>query len=59
MKTLVQSPDLRTQMGEAGYARVRKYFDWERKIDQIQELYHSSPSSPSTEQSFTVRPERP
>jgi glycosyltransferase involved in cell wall biosynthesis len=39
MKTLAQSHQLRTKMGEAGYARARQYFDWERKIDQILELY--------------------
>jgi glycosyltransferase involved in cell wall biosynthesis len=39
MKTLAQSPELRTRMGEAGYARARQYFDWQRKIDQILELY--------------------
>jgi glycosyltransferase involved in cell wall biosynthesis len=39
MKTLSQSIELRTKMGEAGYARARQYFDWERKIDQILELY--------------------
>jgi len=39
MKTLAQSHQLRTKMGEAGYARARQYFDWQRKIDQILELY--------------------
>jgi glycosyltransferase involved in cell wall biosynthesis len=39
MKTLAQSHSLRTKMGEAGYARARQYFDWQRKIDQILELY--------------------
>jgi len=39
MKTLAQSQQLRTKMGEAGYARARQYFDWQRKIDQILELY--------------------
>ena len=39
MKTLAQSHQLRTRMGEAGYARARQYFDWQRKIDQILELY--------------------
>jgi glycosyltransferase involved in cell wall biosynthesis len=39
MKTLAQSHQLRTKMGEAGYARARQHFDWQRKIDQILELY--------------------
>lgn len=37
--TLATSADLRTRLGRAGYARARGYFDWERKIDQILELY--------------------
>jgi len=39
MKTLAQSHQLRTKMGEAGYTRARQHFDWQRKIDQILELY--------------------
>ena len=39
MQALAQSPELRTKMGEAGYSRARQHFDWERKIDQILELY--------------------
>jgi glycosyltransferase involved in cell wall biosynthesis len=39
MKTLAQSQELRTKLGEAGYARARQYFDWESKIDKILELY--------------------
>src|SRR5258707_12254789 len=39
MKTLAQSHPLRTKMGEAGYARARQHFDWQRKIDHILELY--------------------
>jgi glycosyltransferase involved in cell wall biosynthesis len=39
MKTLAQSHPLRNKMGEAGYARARQHFDWQRKIDQILELY--------------------
>src|SRR5258708_240812 len=37
--TLAGSPDLRHRLGEAGYRRARRYFDWERKIDRILELY--------------------
>jgi glycosyltransferase involved in cell wall biosynthesis len=39
MKTLAGSRPLRAKMGEAGYARARQHFDWQRKIDQILELY--------------------
>jgi glycosyltransferase involved in cell wall biosynthesis len=39
MKSLAQSERLRTNMGEAGYTRARQHFDWQRKIDQILELY--------------------
>jgi glycosyltransferase involved in cell wall biosynthesis len=39
MKTLAESRELRAKMGEAGSARARQHFDWERKIDQILELY--------------------
>jgi glycosyltransferase involved in cell wall biosynthesis len=39
-------------MGEAGYARARQYFDWQRKIDQILELYQlaQQPSGRTTRQ---------
>jgi glycosyltransferase involved in cell wall biosynthesis len=33
------SSSLREQMGQAGYERARQYFDWERKVDRILELY--------------------
>ena len=33
------SSSLRKQMGQAGYDRARQYFDWERKVDRILELY--------------------
>jgi glycosyltransferase involved in cell wall biosynthesis len=36
---LADSSDLRHQLGEAGYRRARLYFDWEKKIDRILELY--------------------
>ena len=36
---LAKSASLREQMGQAGYERARQHFDWERKIDQILELY--------------------
>ena len=39
MTKLATSPDLRIRLGRAGYARARENFDWERKIDQILEIY--------------------
>jgi glycosyltransferase involved in cell wall biosynthesis len=36
---LADSSDLRHRLGEAGYHRARQYFDWEKKIDRILELY--------------------
>jgi glycosyltransferase involved in cell wall biosynthesis len=39
MMRLAGSASLREQMGQAGYERARRLFDWERKIDQILELY--------------------
>jgi glycosyltransferase involved in cell wall biosynthesis len=39
--TLAKSAPLRHQMGQAGYARASQNFNWERKIDQILELYAS------------------
>jgi glycosyltransferase involved in cell wall biosynthesis len=39
IRMLADSPDLRRRLGEAGYRRAKQYFDWERKIDRILELY--------------------
>jgi glycosyltransferase involved in cell wall biosynthesis len=39
MLKLAQSPELRLSMGRAGLERVRQYFDWERKVDRILEIY--------------------
>ena len=46
MKKLGLSPQLRAEMGEAGYLRAQQHFDWEHKIDQILEIYrHAAESS--------------
>ncbi|KAF3886330.1 MULTISPECIES: glycosyltransferase family 4 protein [Nostocales] len=42
MLKLARSPELRLQMGRAGQQRVREYFDWERKIDCILDIYHQT-----------------
>jgi glycosyltransferase involved in cell wall biosynthesis len=39
MTRLAMSSDLRMGLGRAGYARAREHFDWQRKIDQICQLY--------------------
>jgi glycosyltransferase involved in cell wall biosynthesis len=44
MKTLAESPELRAKMGFAGSRRARQ-FDWERKIDQILQLYQLASAS--------------
>ena len=43
---LAKSAALRESMGQAGYARARGEFDWERKIDQILDLYASVARTP-------------
>ena len=42
MLKLAQSPELRLSMGCAGRERVREHFDWERKVDQILEIYQQT-----------------
>ena len=42
MTTLAQSPALRETLGQAGLARARAQFDWERKIDRITGLYEQA-----------------
>jgi len=36
---LANEPDLRLRLGEAGYQKAKLYFDWERKIDRMLDLY--------------------
>lgn len=42
MLKLAQSPELRQQMGMAGQERIRQHFDWERKADQMLEIYRQT-----------------
>lgn len=42
MLKLAQSPELRQQMGLAGKERIRQHFDWERKADQMLEIYQQT-----------------
>jgi glycosyltransferase involved in cell wall biosynthesis len=39
MRRLARSPELRNRMGLAGGRRARELFDWEKKIDQILQIY--------------------
>ena len=39
---LAESPDLRSQMGQAGQHRVVQHFDWERKVDRMIDLYQQT-----------------
>jgi glycosyltransferase involved in cell wall biosynthesis len=39
IKALAESAELRQSLGEAGYRKARRHFDWEKKIDRILELY--------------------
>jgi glycosyltransferase involved in cell wall biosynthesis len=39
MAALAASPSLRTRLGQAGQARVRQHFDWDRKVDKVLEFY--------------------
>ncbi|HLU37974.1 MAG TPA: glycosyltransferase family 4 protein, partial [Planctomycetota bacterium] len=41
MVQLALDPDLRRRMGEAGRRRVLTEFDWERKVDQMIEVYEA------------------
>jgi glycosyltransferase involved in cell wall biosynthesis len=56
MTTLAQSPALREKLGQAGHARARAYFDWERKIDQITALYQLAIKSRASKQDASHRP---
>jgi glycosyltransferase involved in cell wall biosynthesis len=51
---LAGSAPLRIRMGQAGHERVRQHFDWERKIDQILELYAASRAPLSAERRETI-----
>ena len=49
MIRLAQSPELRTQLGEAARMRIAAEFDWERKIDAILEVYARAAQAPLLE----------
>ena len=39
MSKLIAEPNLRDELGTRGRERVEQYFDWEKKIDRIVEIY--------------------
>ena len=45
---LAQNRDLRLAMGQAGYAKTQREFDWERKLDRMLELYRQVISASPT-----------
>lgn len=42
MEKLATNPDLRESMGENGYNKILKLYDWEKKVDQISYIYQKS-----------------
>jgi glycosyltransferase involved in cell wall biosynthesis len=52
MNRLDQAPETRVAMGRAGRQKVRQYFDWDAKVDQMIEVYQQAiahePSSSGT-----------
>lgn len=38
---LLQDKELRTRMGEAGYRKVQQYYNWDRIVDQIEDVYRN------------------
>jgi len=42
MARLAMSAELREQMGQSGKARAKANFDWNRKVDQILEVYQAA-----------------
>jgi len=59
IKKLAESPTLRQQLGQSGYDRAKRYFDWERKIDRILELYALVAQHGDTNQDLAAEPELP
>jgi glycosyltransferase involved in cell wall biosynthesis len=39
MRQLIDSPELQHRLGAAGKQRVQQYFDWEKKVDSMLEIY--------------------
>jgi glycosyltransferase involved in cell wall biosynthesis len=50
MRTFSKSPEIASAMGLAGYDKVVKHFDWERKIDAMISLYGELSGQPDQAQ---------
>lgn len=48
MQKLIDSPELAKSMGAAGCARAIRDFDWQRKIDQVIEIYRELAKRPNS-----------
>jgi glycosyltransferase involved in cell wall biosynthesis len=46
MLTLIAEPARRLEMGAAGRLRVEEFFDWDRKIDRIVNIYQEAMNAP-------------
>jgi glycosyltransferase involved in cell wall biosynthesis len=42
MQQLIDQPELRDQLGANGRLRVLQYFDWEKKIDRVLQIYRDA-----------------
>jgi glycosyltransferase involved in cell wall biosynthesis len=42
MQQLIDHPELREQLGANGKQRVLQYFDWEKKIDRVLQIYRDA-----------------
>lgn len=42
MQELARSPALRTSLGENGRAKVVQFYDWERKVDRMMDIYRET-----------------
>jgi len=56
MIKLALSPELRLSMGRAGVERVQQYFDWERKVDRILEIYKLTCTKKPTQHNHECSP---
>lgn len=54
MVTLAESPERRAAMGEAGYQKVLRQYDWERKIDRMLEIYEETQARTNSRRAAAV-----
>ena len=58
MMALATSPERRAAMGEAGYQKVLREYDWERKLDQVMDIYREAIARTAGETTAPARPGR-